>query len=96
MLIYIVSGSERRNILCFLCFIHRHFLKHFLLINSITINIFLGSLQKICKPGWVTFNPANGGTDYCYRLFDTPKTWNDAKTACNNNNQAELLSIHEK
>jgi hypothetical protein len=51
--------------------------------------IFLGTFQKICKPGWTTYKLNNGR---CYRLYDTPKIWNDAKMACNYAG-GELLSI---
>ncbi|CAB3985203.1 macrophage mannose receptor 1-like, partial [Paramuricea clavata] len=45
--------------------------------------------QKVCKSGWTS---SDVNKRRCYRLFDTPKTWKDARNTCSQDN-GELLSI---
>ena len=54
-----------------------------------TINTSLDTHQKVCKSGWTSFD---ANKRRCYRLFDTPKTWKDARKTCSQAN-GELLSI---
>ncbi|XP_028395191.1 uncharacterized protein LOC114519267 isoform X2 [Dendronephthya gigantea] len=79
-----LHASETESYLNTICpSVHKYLEVNFTCVND--------AVKKTCKSGWTEFK-ANYGR--CYRLFDTPKTWSDARATCKKAG-AELLSISQ-